>query len=43
MSNSRAAAVLTTPDLAEALRAVRTLLAIADATQAEADFEAVIH
>ncbi|MEU9207557.1 hypothetical protein AB0D27_06260 [Streptomyces sp. NPDC048415] len=42
MSNSRAAAVLTTPDLAEALRAVRTLLDIADLHQAEVDFEGVI-
>lgn len=36
-------AVLTTPDLAEALRAVRTLLDIADLHHAEVDFEAVIH
>ncbi|MFF4348128.1 hypothetical protein [Streptomyces sp. NPDC001530] len=42
MSNSRAAAVLTTPDLAEAIRAVRTLLDIADLHHAEVDFEAVI-
>ncbi|WP_055601301.1 hypothetical protein [Streptomyces aureus] len=43
MSNSRAAAVLTTPDLAEAMRAVRTLLDVADLDGAEVDFEAVIH
>jgi hypothetical protein len=43
MSNSLAAAVLTTPDLAEAIRAARTLLAIADADDGEVDFEAVIH
>ncbi|MFI8345520.1 hypothetical protein ACIF8W_36450 [Streptomyces sp. NPDC085639] len=42
MSNSDAAAVLTTPDLAGAVRAVRTLLDIADTTGAEVDFEAVI-
>ncbi|MFF2517801.1 hypothetical protein [Streptomyces sp. NPDC058086] len=42
MSNSRAAAVLTTPDLTEAIRAVRTLLSIADISQAEVDFEGVI-
>ncbi|MET8244854.1 hypothetical protein ABZV31_10805 [Streptomyces sp. NPDC005202] len=42
MSNSTAAAVLTTPDLAEALRAVHTLLGIADLDCAEVDFEAVI-
>ncbi|WP_051774712.1 hypothetical protein [Streptomyces sp. NRRL S-237] len=42
MSNSDAAAVLTTPDLGEALRAVRTLLDIADLAMAEVDFEAVI-
>ncbi|MFA7761570.1 hypothetical protein ACGFNX_35800 [Streptomyces sp. NPDC048723] len=42
MSNSDAAAVLTTPDLEEAIRAVRTLLDIADTTRAEVDFEAVI-
>ncbi|WP_369261456.1 hypothetical protein [Streptomyces sp. R35] len=43
MSNSRAAAILTTPDLTEALRAVGTLLDIADLHHAEVDFEAVIH
>ncbi|WP_330306852.1 MULTISPECIES: hypothetical protein [unclassified Streptomyces] len=43
MSNSRAAAVLTTPDLTEALRAIRTLLDIADLHHSEVDFEAVIH
>jgi len=43
MSNSRAAAVLTTPDLAAALRAVRSLLDIADLDPAEVDFEGVIH
>ncbi|MET9904491.1 hypothetical protein [Streptomyces sp. NPDC006446] len=42
MSNSAAAAVLTTADLPEAIRAVRTLLGIADIGQAEVDFEAVI-
>ncbi|MGW7056354.1 hypothetical protein [Streptomyces sp. NPDC054888] len=42
MSNSAAAAVLTTADLAEAIRAVRTLLGIADVRQGEVDFEAVI-
>ncbi|BBC36073.1 hypothetical protein SGFS_073670 [Streptomyces graminofaciens] len=42
MSNSRAAAVLTTPDLAEALHAVRTLLGLADLSQAEVDFEATL-
>ncbi|MGZ9931561.1 hypothetical protein ACXNSR_16905 [Streptomyces sp. NC-S4] len=42
MSNSDAAAVLTTPDLARALRAVRTLLDIADTTGGEVDFEAEI-
>ncbi|MGW6978695.1 hypothetical protein ACWGE1_04425 [Streptomyces sp. NPDC054932] len=42
MSNSDAAAVLTTPDPAEAVRAVRTLLEIADTTGGEVDFEAVI-
>ncbi|TDD31788.1 hypothetical protein E1286_44440 [Nonomuraea terrae] len=42
MSNSTAAAVLTTDDLAEAIRAVHTLLGIADVSQAEVDFEAVI-
>ncbi|MFH8711997.1 hypothetical protein [Streptomyces zaomyceticus] len=43
MSNSDAAAVLTTPVLAEALRAVRTLLAVADIRGAEVDLEAIIH
>ncbi|MDX2561108.1 hypothetical protein PV371_15770 [Streptomyces sp. TX20-6-3] len=43
MSNSLASAVLTTPDLAEAIRAVRTLLAVAEVHGAEVDFEAVIH
>ncbi|GAA2654689.1 MULTISPECIES: hypothetical protein [Streptomyces] len=42
MSNSDAAAILTTPDLGEALRAVRTLLDIADTVNSEVDFEAVI-
>ncbi|MFC9621729.1 hypothetical protein ACFTXM_17615 [Streptomyces sp. NPDC056930] len=42
MSNSAAAAILTTEDLAEAIRAVRTLLDIADFSQVEVDFEAVI-
>ncbi|CAM5252218.1 hypothetical protein [Streptomyces avidinii] len=42
MSNSDAAAILTTHDPALAIRAVRTLLGIADTTGAEVDFEAVI-
>ncbi|MFF3890312.1 hypothetical protein [Streptomyces sp. NPDC001914] len=42
MSNSAAAAVLTTSDLSEAIRAVRTLLGMADIDQGEVDFEAVI-
>lgn len=42
MSNSAAAAVLTTADLPEAIRAVRTLLGMADIGQGEVDFEAVI-
>jgi len=42
MSNSAAAAVLTTADLSEAIRAVRTLLGMADIGQGEVDFEAVI-
>ncbi|MFI2210248.1 hypothetical protein [Streptomyces sp. NPDC020141] len=42
MSNSAAAAVLTTADLPEAIRAVRALLDIADVGQGEVDFEAVI-
>ncbi|MFG2465712.1 hypothetical protein ACGFXB_09670 [Streptomyces canus] len=42
MSNSAAAAVLTTADLSEAIRAVRTLLGIADIRQGEVDFEGVI-
>ncbi|MFJ1546433.1 hypothetical protein [Streptomyces sp. NPDC088246] len=42
MSNSAAAAILTTEDLAVAMRAVRTLLDIADFGQGEVDFEAVI-
>ena len=42
MSNSAAAAVLTTADLPEAIRAVRTLLGIADIGQGEIDFEATI-
>jgi hypothetical protein len=41
MSNSTAAAVLTTADRAEAIRAVRTLLGIAEGCP-EVDFEAVI-
>ncbi|MEU6143068.1 hypothetical protein ABZ848_22205 [Streptomyces sp. NPDC047081] len=42
MSNSAAAAVLTTADLSEAVRAVRTLLGLADIAGSEVDFEAVI-
>ncbi|MGW7292539.1 hypothetical protein ACWGIB_09115 [Streptomyces xiamenensis] len=43
MSNSEAAAILTTPDLTQALRAVRTLLDIAEIRDdGEADFEAMI-
>lgn len=42
MSNSAAAAVLTTADLSEAIRAVRALLVIADIGRGEVDFEAVI-
>ncbi|MFE6038699.1 hypothetical protein [Streptomyces sp. NPDC056452] len=42
MSNSAAAAVLTTADLTEAIRAVRTLLSRADISQGEVDFDAVI-
>ncbi|WP_405855052.1 hypothetical protein OG407_04000 [Streptomyces sp. NBC_01515] len=42
MSNSAAAAVLTTADLSEAIRAVRTLLDLADIGQGEVDFEGVI-
>jgi hypothetical protein len=42
MSNSAAAAVLTTTDLSEAICAVRTLLGVADIDQGEVDFEAVI-
>ncbi|MFJ9245671.1 hypothetical protein [Streptomyces sp. NPDC101776] len=42
MSNSLAAAVLTTADLSEAIRAVRTLLELADVSQGVVDFEAVI-
>ncbi|MEU4275911.1 hypothetical protein [Streptomyces tanashiensis] len=42
MSNSAAAAVLTTADLPRAIRAVRTLLSLADIDQGEVDFEAVI-
>jgi hypothetical protein len=42
MSNSAAAAVLTTADLPEAIRAVRALLDIADIGQGDVDFEAVI-
>ncbi|MFJ6706718.1 MULTISPECIES: hypothetical protein [unclassified Streptomyces] len=42
MSNSAAAAVFTTTDLPEAMRAVRTLLGMADIDHAEVDFEAVI-
>ncbi|MFF9777139.1 hypothetical protein ACF1HJ_26205 [Streptomyces sp. NPDC013978] len=42
MSNSRAAAILTTAALAEAMRAVRTLLDIADLEGAVVDFEATI-
>ncbi|MFJ4869916.1 hypothetical protein [Streptomyces sp. NPDC088757] len=43
MSNSTAAAVLVTADLDEAIRAVRTLLEVADLKYAEVDFEAEIH
>ncbi|MFE2984366.1 hypothetical protein [Streptomyces sp. NPDC059262] len=42
MSNSAAAAILTTEDLADAICAVRTLLDIADVRQGVVDFEAVI-
>ncbi|KAB2588629.1 hypothetical protein [Streptomyces arboris] len=42
MSNSLAAAVLTTADPGEAIRAVHTLLAVADTERIEVDFEAVI-
>ncbi|MFF4401290.1 hypothetical protein [Streptomyces sp. NPDC001480] len=42
MSNSTAAAILTTPDLDEALRVVRGLLGVADLDCAEVDFEAEI-
>ena len=42
MSNSAAAAVLTTADLPEAIRAVRTLLGLADIRRGEVDFEGVI-
>ncbi|MYT68095.1 MULTISPECIES: hypothetical protein [unclassified Streptomyces] len=42
MSNSDAAAVLTTSDLSEAISAVRTLLSVADLDPGEVDFEAVI-
>lgn len=42
MSNSLAAAVLTTADLGEAIRAVHTLLAVADTERIEVDFDAVI-
>lgn len=42
MSNSDAAAVLTTADLSEAIRAVRTLLDISEADPGEVDFEASI-
>ncbi|MFI8003617.1 hypothetical protein [Streptomyces sp. NPDC086010] len=42
MSNSAASAVLTTVDLSEAVRAVRTLLGMADIDQGAVDFEAVI-
>jgi hypothetical protein len=42
MSNSTAAAVLTTPDLSHAIRAVHTLLDIAVIGPGEVDFEAVI-
>lgn len=42
MSNSHASAILTTADLPEAIRAVRTLLDMADIRQGEVDFEALI-
>ncbi|MEV6618472.1 hypothetical protein AB0N31_32360 [Streptomyces sp. NPDC051051] len=42
MSNSAAAAVLTTAELPEAIRAVRILLGIADIARGEVDFEAAI-
>ncbi|MFI7338629.1 hypothetical protein ACIBUY_11890 [Streptomyces sp. NPDC050085] len=42
MSNSAAAAVLTTADLSGAIRAVRTLLALAGVGHGEVDVEAVI-
>lgn len=42
MSDSTAAAILTTADLSEAIRAVRTLLSWADAEHVEVDFEGVI-
>lgn len=42
MGNSRAAAILTTADVNEAIHAVRALLAIADVTDGEVDFEAKI-
>ncbi|MFJ2932918.1 hypothetical protein ACIO8G_09110 [Streptomyces sp. NPDC087219] len=40
MSNSLASAVRTTPDLVEAVRAVRTLLAVAEVHGAEGSAEA---
>ncbi|MFF9507969.1 hypothetical protein ACF1BU_20315 [Streptomyces sp. NPDC014724] len=42
MSNSAAPAVLTTEDLTEEIRAVRTVLDIAGFSHGEVDFEAVI-
>ncbi|MDX3539322.1 hypothetical protein PV721_34360 [Streptomyces sp. MB09-01] len=42
MGNSDAAAVLTTSDLDGAMRAVRTLLDVADTADGEVDFEAVV-
>lgn len=42
VSNSLAAAILTTTDLREAIGAVRTLLGVADLEQGEVDFEAEI-
>ncbi|MFD0342360.1 hypothetical protein ACFVH0_27420 [Streptomyces sp. NPDC127117] len=43
MSNSAAAAIFVTAELDKAIRAVRVLLAVADVTGAEVDFEATIH
>ncbi|WP_405720255.1 hypothetical protein [Streptomyces sp. NBC_00046] len=43
MSNSVAAAIFITAELDKAIQAVRALLAVADVTGAEVDFEATIH